>query len=291
MIQTVPQHGTPTMVPLALIDTRSQIRTRNGFEEESLRELAASIKARGILQPLVVTQPDAEGRHMLVIGERRLLAASLANLPEVPVIVRSGTPADLAADQAVENLQREDLHPLDVAEGLAALYEAHGRSWRKVAEAVGKSPAWVSKKRALTRLRPVARQVIELGWSADPEVLLCISNLEKLDTPRAEYMAELVRDGKASRDDVRRAWTQAQVRAMPAAVRAENQAQEDGDEQDEDQPQQQGSKGKAQDLKVPASLALWLFHALDGRRGSVTLPDGVDLDALRATVQAWHLKL
>ncbi len=201
MIQPVPQHGDATTLRLAVINTRPQIRTRNGFDADSLGELAASIRTHGLLQPVVVA-PRPDGEFDLIAGERRLLAASMAGLDEVPAIVRTGTVAELAAAQAVENLQRQDLHPADVAEGLEALASVYP-SWREVARAVGKSPAWVSKHRALLRLRPITRALMTEGHTADIELLASMNQLEKQNPARAATLADLIAEGKAGRAEVR----------------------------------------------------------------------------------------
>ena len=121
---------------------------RKHFDEEKLGELAASIKAHGLLQPIVV-RPTPAGLE-IVAGERRFRAAQLAGLDRLPALVREvEDPLELAL---IENLQREDLSPLEEAEGLAALIARHGYSHREVAELLGKSRPYVSNILAITRL-------------------------------------------------------------------------------------------------------------------------------------------
>jgi ParB family chromosome partitioning protein len=229
MITTVPHHGETSLIPIELIDTRAQIRTRNGFDKTSLTELAESIKMHGLLQPLAVTPAEQKGRYMLVIGERRLLAASMAGMTEVPAIVTHGSPGELAAKQAVENLQREDLNLADVAEGMLALYAEHG-SWRAVAQAIGKSTAWVSKRRALNRLRPVTATVMRNGTSSDPELLLCLNSIERADQDAAALWATKLEAGTASREDVRKAWEKIKAPPVRGANVSTGTADDEGDD-------------------------------------------------------------
>src|SRR5947199_4282793 len=121
---------------------------RKHFAPDKLAELADSIKARGLLQPIIVRR--VETGYQLLAGERRFRAAQLAGLDKLPALIRSADdPLEIAL---IENLQREDLSPLEEAEGLAQLIERHGYSHREVAELLGKSRPYVSTTLALTRL-------------------------------------------------------------------------------------------------------------------------------------------
>ncbi|ODU08185.1 MAG: hypothetical protein ABS84_14115 [Rubrivivax sp. SCN 71-131] len=178
MITPVPAIGNAATLPLSALILRPQIRTRNGFDEPSLRELAASIRENGILQPIVVAPTEDVDRYHLIAGERRLLAAELAGLSEIPATIRTGTQAELAIMQAVENLQRVDLSALDIAEGLRALRPAY-KTGAALARAVGKSTAWVSKHLSLTRLTNTAKAIAENGMQ-DVETILIVDQLARL---------------------------------------------------------------------------------------------------------------
>ncbi|MGH7543262.1 MAG: ParB/RepB/Spo0J family partition protein [Gemmatimonadota bacterium] len=115
---------------------RHQPRVR--FDDEGIAELAASIAQMGILQPLLVT-PLEDGRYMLVSGERRLRAARRAGLPTVPVVVREADDRELLELALVENLQREDLDPIEEATGYRELVDAFEMTQAEVAERVGRS--------------------------------------------------------------------------------------------------------------------------------------------------------
>src|SRR2546430_8546283 len=136
-----------TVVPLRDVHPNPD-QPRKHFDEEKLGELAASIKAHGLLQPIVV-RPTAAGLE-IVAGERRFRAAQLAGLDRLPALVREvEDPLELAL---IQDLQREGLSPLEEAEGLPALIARHGYSHREVAELLGKSRPYVSNILALTRL-------------------------------------------------------------------------------------------------------------------------------------------
>lgn len=136
-----------TLVALAEVRPNPD-QPRKHFDQEKLAELAESIKTHGLLQPIVVRR--AEGGFDIVAGERRFRAAQLAGISHLPALVREvEDPIELAL---IENLQREDLSPLEEAEALALLIERHGYSHRQVAEILGKSRPYVSNMLALTRL-------------------------------------------------------------------------------------------------------------------------------------------
>lgn len=106
-----------------IVPNREQPRKQ--FDEEGISELAASITQHGLLQPLTV-RPLADGTYQLVAGERRWRASRLAGLDEVPVIVREMSDREAAEIALIENLQREDLNPMEEAVGLSTLMETYG---------------------------------------------------------------------------------------------------------------------------------------------------------------------
>jgi ParB family transcriptional regulator, chromosome partitioning protein len=116
---------------------------RRQFEEAALRELADSIQEHGILQPLLVRSTGLD-RYALITGERRLRAAKLLGLETVPVIVREMTDREQAEVALIENLQREDLSPVETARAFRTLMKEFGLSQKELSERVGKSPATIS---------------------------------------------------------------------------------------------------------------------------------------------------
>ena len=141
---------------------RSPYQPRRHFDEAALGELARSVKAQGLVQPVVVRQrPD--GGYELIAGERRLRAAGLAGLDAVPALVRDATDEQALALALVENIQREDLKPLEEAEALRRLREEFGLTQQAVAEAVGKSREAVANLLRLLNLAPAVRRLLEEG--------------------------------------------------------------------------------------------------------------------------------
>ena len=151
--------GRESMQAIALdriLPGRFQPRSR--MDEASLDELAESIKAQGVMQPILVRPADA-GRYEIIAGERRWRAAQRAGLKEMPALVR-GVPDQAALAMAlIENIQREDLNPLEEAQGISRLIDEFGLSHESAAGAVGRSRSAVSN---LLRLLQLAKPVQEL---------------------------------------------------------------------------------------------------------------------------------
>jgi ParB family chromosome partitioning protein len=167
-----------TMVPLASVVPNPD-QPRKHFSEAALADLAASIQTRGLLQPIVVRRmPDG---YRLLAGERRFRAAKAAGLDRVPALIREGD--DDLEIALIENLQREDLSPLEEAEALAMLIERHGYSHREVADLLGKSRPYVSNTLALNKLPDgVKAELHRDGRNLSREILMGIA---RQDTPEA----------------------------------------------------------------------------------------------------------
>ncbi len=163
-----------TLVPLSAVVPNPD-QPRKHFAEDALADLAASIKARGLLQPVVVRR-TADG-YRLLAGERRFRAALLAGLDRVPALIREGD--DDLEIALIENLQREDLSPLEEAEALALLIERHGYSHREVADLLGKSRPYVSNTLALNKLpQSVKSDLHRDGRNMSREILMGIARQE-----------------------------------------------------------------------------------------------------------------
>ena len=137
-----------------------QPRTR--MDEGSLYELAESIKAQGIMQPILV-RPVGNGRYEVIAGERRMRAARLAGLDEVPVLVREVPDEAAAAMALIENIQREDLNPLEEAQGLKRLTDEFGLTHEQAAQAVGRSRSAASNLLRLLNLTEPVQQMLMAG--------------------------------------------------------------------------------------------------------------------------------
>lgn len=152
------------MLPIRLIDPNPQQPRRN-FEPSALEELAASIRAVGVIQPIIVA-PDGE-RYTIIAGERRYRASRLAELEEIPAIVREWDAQRRMEAALIENLQRDDLNPIEEAMGVRRLMDEGGLTQEKVAERLGKSrPAVANLLRLLTLEKSVRQLVVEGKLSA-----------------------------------------------------------------------------------------------------------------------------
>ena len=139
---------------------------RTHMDEASLAELASSIKAQGVMQPILVravnNTPGAE-RYEIVAGERRWRAAQLAGLSEVPVLVRSIPDEQALAMALIENIQRENLNPLEEAQGLQRLIEEFGLTHQQAADAVGRSRPAASNLLRLLQLTAAVQELLLTG--------------------------------------------------------------------------------------------------------------------------------
>ena len=137
-----------------------QPRTR--FDDESLGELAASIKATGVLQPVLV-RPDGTDGFVLVAGERRLKAARLAGLEKIPAIVKEVSDSEMMELALIENVQREDLNPIDEANAYQALIAKIGLTHDQISERVGKQRSSITNALRLLGLPPEVREMVSRG--------------------------------------------------------------------------------------------------------------------------------
>lgn len=170
----------PRSLPLAAI-TPNADQPRKNFNEESLQELADSIRRQGILQPLLV-RPLGDG-YQLVAGERRWRAARLAGLGKVPVIIRVMDDRDVMAAALIENLQREDLNPVEEARALAKLQETLELTQDALASRLGKSRPAIANALRLLRLSQAAQDDVEQGRMSAGHAR-CLLTLET-DAPAA----------------------------------------------------------------------------------------------------------
>lgn len=140
----------------------SRYQPRREFASEQLNELADSIRAQGVIQPIVVREIGQE-RYELVAGERRWRAAQLANLATIPAIVRTLSEQVAAAVALVENIQREDLNPIDEAHGLQRLTQEFNLTHQEVAEIVGRSRVAVTNQLRLLQLPTEVQRLVSEG--------------------------------------------------------------------------------------------------------------------------------
>lgn len=136
---------------------------RKQFDNAQLEDLASSIREHGIIQPLILVQGNTSNRYTLIAGERRLRAAKLAGLTEVPAIVRTVTEQEQLEFAIIENVQREDLNPLERARAYQSLLESFSLTHDDIARRVGKSRVSVTNTLRLLNLPAVAQEALANG--------------------------------------------------------------------------------------------------------------------------------
>ena len=160
-VSEAPATDLPTVLKLEQLQAgKYQPRTR--MDEGSLYELAESIKAQGIMQPILV-RPVASGGYEIIAGERRFRAAKLAGLRDVPVLVKPVPDEAAAAMALIENIQREDLNPLEEAQGLKRLTDEFGLTHEQAARAVGRSRSAASNLLRLLNLSAPVQNMLMAG--------------------------------------------------------------------------------------------------------------------------------
>lgn len=169
-------------IPVAKIEPLSG-QPRTHFDEEALAELAASIAARGVIQPIIV-RPRGEGRYQIVAGERRWRAAQKARLHEIPAIVRELDQREVMALALIENLQREDLNPLEEARAYQKLADSEGMTQAEIAQLVDKSRSHVANFQRLLAL---------------PDEVLALLGSGELSMGHARALVGNVRAGEIAR--------------------------------------------------------------------------------------------
>jgi ParB family chromosome partitioning protein len=155
----------PSSLPLTEL-VAGQYQPRIHMDEGALYELAESIKAQGVMQPILVrrvTQGDNAGKYEIIAGERRFRASKLAGLDSVPVLVRDVPDEAAAAMALIENMQREDLNPLEEAQGLQRLVKEFGLTHEQAAQAVGRSRSAASNLLRLLQLAEPVQTMLMAG--------------------------------------------------------------------------------------------------------------------------------
>jgi ParB family transcriptional regulator, chromosome partitioning protein len=188
-------------LPIDLLDP-NPFQPRMNFDDEMLSNLAESIRTQGILQPILVRpHPEVPGRFQIIAGERRWRAAGIAGLHEIPVICRELTDMESAAAALIENLQRENLNPIEEAEGYQRLIENFGLTHETLGIAVSKSRAHVGNIVRLLTLPDdvrdqVRKGVLSLGHARamltlpDPSLAVAVVIQKGLSVRQTERLAQ-----------------------------------------------------------------------------------------------------
>ena len=152
---------------------------RKNFDEEALEELAQSIKEYGLIQPIVVTQKD--GYYSIVAGERRWRASKIAGLTEIPAIIREDNERVNSEISLIENMQREDLNPVEKAQGIKTLVDTYGLTQEEIAKKLGKGRSTIANWIRVLNLEPRVLEMAKEGKLSEGhcKALLAITDPEK----------------------------------------------------------------------------------------------------------------
>ncbi|MDE2120081.1 MAG: ParB/RepB/Spo0J family partition protein [Betaproteobacteria bacterium] len=257
----------PSSLPLdALVPGQYQPRTR--MDEGALFELAESIKAQGIMQPILV-RPLASGKYEIIAGERRSRAARLAGLDQVPVLVREVPDQAALAMALIENIQREDLNPLEEAQGIRRLIEEFSFTHEQAAQAVGRSRVAVSNLLRLLNLAPPVQDMLLAGDldMGHARALLALDGAAQVQA------AHQVQARRLSVRETERLCARRQQPEKPAHA-AQSPEQRELERLETELGEQLGApvhiRAKGQGKRMRGEIAL-VFHSLDELNGLIDL--------------------
>lgn len=169
-----------------------KFQPRRNFSEESLQELANSIRAQGVIQPIII-RTMAANRYEIIAGERRFRAAKLANLDVIPAIIKELPDEAVIAMALIENIQREDLNPIEEALALQRLIDEFSMTHEQVANAVGKSRTAISNTLRLLGLENEVRELVELNHlqMGHARSLLALKGAQQISTAQTVIAKDL----------------------------------------------------------------------------------------------------
>ena len=187
--------GEPKEIEVGLID-RNPNQPRKNFDEQALNELAQSIKTYGVVQPLIVKEQD--GRYIIIAGERRWRAARIAGLKTVPCVVRDYSNQQVSEISIIENLQREDLNPIESARAIQNLINEYNLTQDEVADKIGKSRSAVANNLRLLTLPDAIIALVENNKisAGHARALLGITSAAR----QKEVALQIIENGLSVRD-------------------------------------------------------------------------------------------
>jgi ParB family chromosome partitioning protein len=245
--------GSERAVPIEVISPNPN-QPRKHFEKDALADLAASIAQKGVLQPLIVRPSgDVTGGYEIVAGERRWRAAQQAKLHEVPVIIRKFTDEEAMEIAIIENIQRDDLNPVEEAEGYRSLMETHSRTQEELARALGKSRSHIANMVRLLSL---------------PEGIIMHLRMGNLTVGHARALITAKDPSALATEIISRGLSVRQTEALAKNPRPERRARPAPHQKDADTRALEGELSATLDLKVSVD------HDGSGEKGKVTIRYG-----------------
>ena len=255
-----------SLLPISIIDPKSD-QPRKHFDKAALEELAASIKENGLLQPILVRE-HLGGRYQIIAGERRFRASKIAELSEIPAIVLDKSDRKVAEIALIENIQREDLNPLEEAMAYRALAEEYGLTQEELSERIGKSRSAIAN---MVRLLDLPEEVLSFVASREisaghARALLGLKSRDNMIT-LAKRIIELDLSVRQTEEEVRRA----NKPERPAP---------------EEEPLPIVDYFREMEIRVQSHLGRRVMINGKGRKKSITLfyEDNEDLDELLTTI-------
>jgi len=246
---------------------------RRDFAPEALDDLAASIRQKGVLQPLIVRPTTTEGKYEIVAGERRWRAAQIAQLHDLPVLVREFDDTEVLEIAIIENIQRADLNAIEEAAGFRQLMDRFGHTQEKIAEALSKSRSHIANLLRLLQLPPDVQLYIREGKLSSGHARALIT------TPNP---SELAREVIARNLSVRETEALArQSHGRPEAVKGPSRK---GDSREKDAD----TRALEADLSANLHMAVSINHEPGGEVGTLSIRYNTldDLDHLCRTLSA-----
>ncbi|ADM08964.1 ParB-like partition protein [Parvularcula bermudensis HTCC2503] len=266
---TGPGEGGVALIPVTDI-APDPYQPRKRFDDEALEELAASIRTRGVLQPILVRPTPGEKGYTLIAGERRWRAAGRAGLHEIPALIREPAEGDVAEMALIENVQRQDLNPIEEADAYARLRDSYGRTAKDIAESIGKSRPHVANMLRLTGLPDDIKGLVSAG-----ELTMGHARALLSAAAPAELAKQIIEEGLSVREAERRAAGKTASGASSHAQRGEGEngkkAAKASGRKDAD------TRSLEEDLAATLGLEVSIDH--HGKGGTLTVSYG-DLDQL-----------
>jgi ParB family transcriptional regulator, chromosome partitioning protein len=216
----IAQEGELRMLPIQQIQP-GKYQPRRHWNDEALDELAASIKAQGLIQPVVV-RSIGKNSYELIAGERRWRAAQRAQLAEMPALVKSVPEAAVPAMALIENIQRQDLTPLEEADALKRLIDDFDLTHQQAADAVGRSRASVSNMLRLTEMPESIKRLLDEGKLEMGHARCLLTLDEAIAVPLARQASSLGWSVRELEEAARRAQTAPKGKAKSAPTRDPN---------------------------------------------------------------------